>query len=252
MSDPAFPLILPPDDSDESTPLGAAPSLTIAAPPRISDDVFCDVLARAGSPAALLGPTLYAICAGRGVDPGVALAFFEHESSFGKAGAARHTLNWGNLRRGPRATKIGPVAGSSGNFAWYSSWAQSLMDFCDLLRGPLYEGAGRRTVAQVIPLYAPSSDGNKPARYIAAVEAAVNRWAAIDPWAMWGTAYPLAVEARGFGIPQRWLKAQPPLGVARGPEVYLAPGCSAQAFAGGVILWLGGDKTVIVRPEGIS
>lgn len=241
-------------EPDDST-LGASPTspgLTIVSPPRITDDTFISVLQQAKSPAAPLGPSLYAVCVGRKVCPAVALAFFGHESSFGKAGKARFTLNWGNLRRGPRAYKIDYVNGDTkgGLFAFYYSWVEGLQDFCDLLRGPLYEGAGLLTVEAVVPKYAPSSDNNKPAAYIAAVTRDVTTWAAVDPWASWGSRFPLPPAAREYAIPKRWLVAQPPLGAAIGPEQTLATGHAAQAFEGGVIVWLGGEQTVIVRRGG--
>lgn len=221
-------------------------SPVIAAPPRITDDLFCDTLRRAASPAADAGPTLYATCVARGVDPAVALAFFCHESTYGTRGAARLTRNWGNLRRGPRAYQVAPVAGSSGAFAWYHSWVDGLADFCDLLRGPRYEGAGLATVAQVVPVYAPSTDGNAPARYVSAVEALVAGWSKADPWASWGQAHPLPPEQRGYAVPRAWQAAQPPLGPATSPEW----GDGRQAvrfFEHGAVVWLGGDETRIVR-----
>lgn len=222
----------------------------IAAPPSMTDDAFVGVLESARSPAAPVAATCYAVCLSRGVDPAIALAFFQHESSYGTAGAARLTRNWGNLRAGKRAYQVAPVAGSRGQFAWYHVWPESLMDFCELLRGPLYEGAGLVTVAQVIPKYAPSSDGNAPARYIAAVERAVAGWAAADPWDAWGAAFPLPPEQRAFAIPRRWQRAQPPLGPAIGPEVALSPGRAARSFRHGIVIWFGGDETQVIRPQG--
>lgn len=224
-------------------------SLTIVSPPRITDDVFVDVLQRAQSPAAEGAATLYAVCVSYGVDPAVALAFFAHESSYGRQGKAVQTRNWGNLRAGPRAYQIAPVGGSGGPFAWYRSWRESLEDFCVLLRGPAYEGAGRTTVATVVPRYAPSSDGNRPAAYIKAVETLVVAWARRDPWDAWGTRFALPPEQRGHGIPRAWFDARPPLGAATSPEW----GDGKQAvrfFEGGAIVWLGGDETHIVRRRG--
>ena len=43
-----------------------------------------------------------------------------------------------------------------------------------LITGPLYKGAGLTTVAAIIPKYAPNSDHNNEAYYIAAVEHAVD------------------------------------------------------------------------------
>lgn len=224
-------------------------SITVAARPRIADDVFIAVLERHQSPAAPAAASCYAACVARGVDPAVALAFFKHESSYGKAGKAVTTRNWGNLRSGRRAYKVAQVGNAGGPFAWYHSWVESIADFCDLLLGPIYAGKGRHTVAQIIPVYAPSSDNNRPAHYIADVERAVALWAKADPFSTWGSAFALDPAARGFAIPRRWLSARPPLGPAIGPEQALSPGRAAQAFRGGVVVWLGGEQTAIVRAD---
>ena len=131
------------------------------------------MLTGAGSPAAPEADALWAACVQREVDPAIALAFFRHESTYGTAGVAKQSRNWGNLRRGKRGV-IRSTAG--GSFAFYPTWTAGLMDWCDLLRGPIYEGDGLVTVAQVLPRYAPSSDGNAPTRYAQAVADAVNGW----------------------------------------------------------------------------
>jgi hypothetical protein len=61
----------------------ALPDLTFAAPPRITPTLFTRVLVNALSPAAADGPKLYGIPIRYGLDPGVALAIFDHESSCG-------------------------------------------------------------------------------------------------------------------------------------------------------------------------
>lgn len=71
-----------------------------------------------------------------------------------------------------------------------------------------------------------------------------------DDWTAWGAAHPLPVEQRGYAIPRAWLaeqRAGRPLGAATGAEVSLAPGRAARAFAGGVVVWMGGDRTEVVR-----
>lgn len=240
-----------------------APALPIQAPPRISPAVFAEVLTRAGSPAAPenTGGALYQIPLAHGLDPAVALAFFQHESTYGTAGLAVQTRNWGNLRRSPTGRgQVREIPGR-GPFAHYRTWADSLHDWCALMRGPLYLGAGRATVAQIVPVYAPSSDGNRPAAYVAAVERSVAAWEIVsraggwiapgtpDPWARWGDAHPLPPEQRPFAIPRRWLaeaQAGRPLGAAIGPELTLAPGRAARAFERGVIVWMGGERTEVI------
>jgi hypothetical protein len=147
--------------------------LTFVAAPRISAGQFARVLLRAGSPAAEQAETLYGICVDYGLDPAIALAFFAHESTYGKFGVARRSLNWGNLRRGARAYA------HLGGFAYYHDWADSLRDWCELILGR-YVGRGLATVERAIPVYAPSSDGNAPARYVAFIRRVVAAWEASE------------------------------------------------------------------------
>lgn len=157
----------------------SATGLTIQAPARIPQSTFTKILMDASSPAAPFAAALYSICVDQGVDPGVALAFFKHESSFGTAGiTARYdTRNWGNVRT-PEDPSLGMVTviGSRGNFADYKTWQDGLLDWCKRMKGPKYAGAGLTTVEAVVPKYAPSSDGNSPARYVAAIYEALKAW----------------------------------------------------------------------------
>lgn len=252
----AFPL-------DTADLLGASPipgDYTIAGGPRISPGLFHEVLMLPGSPAAAenASDALYAILISYGLDPGVALAFFQHESTYGTRGLAVQTRSWGNQRRSPSGRGTVKTIPGRGPFAHFSTWADSLHDWCIILIGPVYRGAGLITVGQVIPVYAPSSDNNRPASYIAAVVRAVTAWERLsraagwlppgeaDPWASWGTAYPLDSQQRTFAIPRAWRAARS-LGRATGPEVALAPNRAAQAFEHGVIVWFGGDRTEVIR-----
>lgn len=167
-----------PDDAPH--PPVTPQTLTIRHTPRITLERFRSILTGAGSPAAPEADALWAACLARDCDPAVAMAFFRHESTYGTAGVARATKNWGNLRRSPGKRGVVRDTGR-GPFAFYPTWTAGLMDWCDLLRGPIYEGDGLVTVAQVLPRYAPSSDGNAPARYAQAVCDAVNGWQEATP-----------------------------------------------------------------------
>lgn len=147
--------------------------LTLASPPRISAATFARILADAGSPALPESATCYEAVRGHGLDPAVALAFFQHESSYGLRGIAARSRNWGNLRRGKRASRI--IDG----FAHYACWLDGLEDWCDLMQRR-YIGQGLPSVRAALPVYAPSSDGNKPQRYADAVCALVARWQAAE------------------------------------------------------------------------
>lgn len=154
--------------------------LTFKAPPRISKGSFTRILTGAGSPAAPYGDELYDIIVSYGLDPAVALAFFQHESQYCTTGrCARADLrNWGMLRRPIRANRS---AGSAEGFVRYVSWDASVRDWCELVLG--YISRGLDTVEKAVPVYAPQSDGNVPTAYISAIRRQVAAWAgtAADP-----------------------------------------------------------------------
>lgn len=150
--------------------------LTIRAAPRCTLDQFLAVLGRYNSPAAAEGAAIYARLAELyGIDPAVALAFFIHESSAGTAGRAVKTLNWGNVRRG-----AGRQLGERDGFAYYDSWLASALDWGQILIERYMGRWGLHTVERIIPTYAPSSDNNKPDRYIDAVRMTVASLAAVN------------------------------------------------------------------------
>lgn len=233
-----------------STPPQPLTDLTLVSAPRCSLAIFSAVLAAYGSPAAMFAADLYAILVGYGLDPAVALAFFVHESSCGTAGIAQRTLGWGNVRPAALACvgKKSRRTGVINNFAAYASWADGLHDWAAYILCR-YVLRNLETVRQIIPIYAPTSDRNNPDAYINAVLTNVARWQAesaahADPWASWGTTAPLVKE---HAIPRRWVR-EGDMGPALTPEVYRPDGsASLQWFAGGLIIWLGGDRTEVVR-----
>ena len=145
--------------------------------PTISAAFMNRVLAAYGSPAAGTGQALYDLGVQAGIDPVYALAFFLHEDSFGKTGigAANHSL--GNIRCSAGYT-------CQDGFRYYATWAEGYQDWYTLIlngyvRGQVtgsIVGHDCTTVGQVVPVYAPSSDHNNVAGYIAAVEHAVDTW----------------------------------------------------------------------------
>lgn len=114
---------------------------------------------------------LYAALEKYQVNPGVALAMAWREHQFWHTGVAVRTKGWAN-------TKVG----SSWNgrqiegFRAYDTYTQALADYCELLTGPVYKGSGLLTVSQIIPRWAPASDGNDTAGYISDVDALVEQW----------------------------------------------------------------------------
>ena len=148
-------------------------------PPTITTDFIDLVLSAYGSLAAGTGQALYDDGVASGIDPVYALAFFLHEDSFGKTGigAANHSL--GNIRcSAGYACQYG--------FRYYSTWEEGYQDWYRLMLLGYVQGQitipiiGHRctTIEQIIPVYAPSSDGNNVTGYINAVLHAVRAWRA--------------------------------------------------------------------------
>ena len=150
---------------------------TILAPPRISQQTFARILAHKESPAAPVAARAYAAITHHGVDPALALAMFQHESSFGRYGAAVTRHNWGNLRRSPAFP-------SDHGFVRYPDWVDGAGDTARLLAiyGRNEIRPGRRTnTARTFPyVWAPSSDGNRPATYGDAIVRGIERFMLLD------------------------------------------------------------------------
>lgn len=152
-------------------------SYAVVGPPTVSADFLNRVLAAYHSPAAGLGQAIYDLGVRYGIDPVYALAFFQHESSFGVTGEAQTTMSPGNERC------IADRPCLAGGWAQMYSWSDGFAHWFLLIRNLYVNQWGRVTVAQIIPKYAPSSDGNDEAGYIAAVEHAVDTWRSGRIWA---------------------------------------------------------------------
>jgi hypothetical protein len=158
-------------------------SYTMTGPPSVSADFIDRVLAAYGSPATGTGQSLYDLGVEYGIDPVYALAFFLHEDSFGETGigAANHSL--GNIRCS---------AGYSCQYGFrsYATWQDGYQDWYSLILNGYVKGeitdtiVGHPcvTVEEIVPVYAPSSDHNNVAAYIAAIERAVLRWRSGQVW----------------------------------------------------------------------
>ncbi len=147
--------------------------------PTIPAGLIDRVLSAYSSPAAGTGQSLYDLGVESGIDPVWALAFFMHEDSFGKTGigAVNHSL--GNIRCS---------AGYSCQFGFrsYVTWEDGYQDWYHLIADGYVHGSITRwivghpctTIEQIIPVYAPSSDGNDVQGYIAALLQAARTWRA--------------------------------------------------------------------------
>ncbi|MGH2494020.1 MAG: hypothetical protein ACRDIV_04890 [Ktedonobacteraceae bacterium] len=141
--------------------------------PTITANFINQVLASYGSPAAGLGQQMYDLGVKYGIDPVYALAFFMHESLFGTTGEARVTLSLGNLRCIPTRPCIDQ---NRGGYAQMYSWIDGFEQWYKLIRNLYVAQKGLVTVAQIIPVYAPNSDGNNEAEYIATLKREVDVW----------------------------------------------------------------------------
>lgn len=160
----------------------ASQPYSLQGPPTIQADLITQVLNFYHSPARRLGENLYDLGEQACIDPVFALAFFMHESLFGTSGEARVTLSLGNERCIPGRACINTqgTACQKGQscFARMNSWQDGFEKWYQLIKN-LYIGQwGRVTVDQVIPKYAPSSDGNDEAAYIATIKHTVDIWRA--------------------------------------------------------------------------
>ena len=145
-----------------------ASSSSVIGSPSLSAVFIDKVLATYGSPAVGLGRALYADSRQFHIDDAYALAFFQHESSFGTTGVARFTRSLGNIRCSGYPTCLE-------GFRSYASWQVGAWDWFRLLKQE-YLPRGLSTVQAIVPVYAPASDHNDVGAYIAAVLHAVGAW----------------------------------------------------------------------------
>ncbi len=134
---------------------------SIVGPPTITADFIDRVLRDAHSPAVGIGNAMYRLGMQYGIDPAFPLAFFHHESTYGKAGWAVTNHSIGNIRC---------TAGyaCNGGYRFYSTWEAGVADWY-LLISTVYLPQGLNTIEKIIPVYAPSADNNNEAAYIGSV-----------------------------------------------------------------------------------
>jgi hypothetical protein len=167
-----FAVVVSPNDRTPEVPVSG---YSVLGPPSISADFINQVLEHYHSPAEGYGQALYDLGIKYGIDPAFALAFFLNESTFGTRGEATVTLALGNERCIPDRPCIDQ---DRGGYAQFYSWEDGFEHWYMLITGPLYEGSGLVTVAQIVPRYAPNSDNNDEEHYIWVVEHAVDTWRA--------------------------------------------------------------------------
>ena len=137
--------------------------------PSVSIAFLNRVLAAYSSPAAGLGQDMYSAGLHFGIDPVYGLAFFLHEDSMG-------TTGWGAINHSLGNTRCTPGYRCGGGYRAYVTWAAGFWDWFYLIRVQYVNAWHLTTVAQIIPVYAPGSDGNDVKGYIAAIEQSVSAW----------------------------------------------------------------------------
>jgi hypothetical protein len=130
--------------------------------PTLSADFIDQVLATAHSPAAGTGDIFYQQSLQFHIDDVYALAFFHHESDYGKAGVVwnANTHSIGNIR-----CTAGYACDPSGGYRSYPTWEAGIADWYQLIAN-VYIAHGLATVAAIIPVYAPAADHNDEGAYI--------------------------------------------------------------------------------------
>jgi hypothetical protein len=153
----------------------AAAGFSVTGSPSLSAAFIDQVLAANNSPAIGTGQVFYEQSVSTGIDDAYALAFFQHESTFGKYGVAASSLSIGNLRcLGDDYSDLGTWCESG--YAYFPSWSNGIIAWYRLIHN-LYVTEWRLTnVDQVVSKYAPADDSNDPSSYVQSVEASVSLW----------------------------------------------------------------------------
>lgn len=141
----------------------------IQGPPTVTAAFIDSTLCKAASPACGTGQVLYDYGKLYDIDPAYALAFFKHESSYGKYGVASTNRGIGNIRCTPGYQCLY-------GFRAYASWQQGYADWYQLIRWYITD-LHKSTIEQIVPTYAPSVENDTPA-YIASVVDSVAAWRA--------------------------------------------------------------------------
>jgi hypothetical protein len=110
------------------------------------------------------------------------VAFFIHESSAGTNPRwdGMKEYNQADPRRSATTHNIGNISCAGyprclGRWRDYPDWAAGIRDWYRLIAVEYIQGRGHRTVADVIPVYAPSHE-NDVQSYVSVVEQLVDGW----------------------------------------------------------------------------
>lgn len=153
---------------------------TVVGKQTLSASFINQVLAAYGSPTSGKGQQLYDLGVKYGIDSSFALAFFQHESTFGKFGEATTTRSLGNLRCIPDAACVNttgqPCQLQQSCYASFATWDAGFEAWYRLIRMLYVNQWHLTTVEQILPRYAPTADHNDEAAYISSVEHSIDLW----------------------------------------------------------------------------
>jgi hypothetical protein len=163
--------VQPPVPIGAATNKGDGEVFDVRHAPTVDAARIAHILSAYGSPAVGAAGTMHDLGVKYGIDPAYCLAFFIHESTAGTAGVARVTKSVGNIRTTPGYRDYE-------GYRHYASWEEGIEDWYHLIDQLYIKTWGLTTVDAIVPVYAPTSDGNDPDGYAATVKQLVTSWRA--------------------------------------------------------------------------
>lgn len=155
--------------------------------PRMNKAGFVEVLTQARSPFAAKAAIYYDVISNGEHDPAFFLGICLKEHTYGtnpnSVFARNDTNSWTNARsvRHPEVKKRATIIRDSerkSDYVKYASVEDSLLDGMYRLDDPnfAYQKAGAETILDVIKIWAPSSDDNKPDGYAQTIASKITEW----------------------------------------------------------------------------
>ncbi|NJM09009.1 glucosaminidase domain-containing protein [Candidatus Gracilibacteria bacterium] len=156
----------------------------LKASPSISAQQIDAILDSYASPAVGTGVLWYQLGLEFGIDPAFAVAFFIVESSAGTNPRwdGMKVYDAGNPRNSQTTHNIGNISCAGyptcmGRWRDYPDWETGIRDWYRLIDVEYIQGRGHKTVADVLPVYAPSFENDTNA-YVNTVNGMVDTWRA--------------------------------------------------------------------------
>ncbi|MFH1056210.1 MAG: hypothetical protein V1717_00185 [Candidatus Micrarchaeota archaeon] len=155
-------------------------SNSIVGPPSISPEQIRKILDSYKSPAAGSEQCFFDLSYEYNIDVAFMLGFFLKESSMGRAkGYSTHHAIGNIVKSAPGSQFCSSTKRVNSRFCGYDSWCDAAAHWYYYIKNSkLYIPKGKDTPEEILPIYAPASDGNKPYAYAAMVNKCVNSWRA--------------------------------------------------------------------------